>query len=118
MAKKIPSYAKNYKNHKVIIVNEDGSLTHHQVYGIDSGVIETDQALLEMADAKKYYDVTNAGFTYVFNLDLPARVEAENLKKLRRNTAINNLMKYDREKSLDIFKLLPWIITALALICK
>lgn len=118
MAKKVPAYAKNFRNHSVLIFDENHNLTRHKVYGIDNGCIETEDNILELEGSIKYYDQTNGGFTYIYNLDLPAKVEAENLKKLRRNTAINNLFKYDREKGLDIFKLMPWIITIVALIFK
>lgn len=112
---KLPSYAKEFKNHKVIVF-QDGSMTHHQVLGIDSGLIETEFDMLPVKDAVRYYDQTNAGFTYIFNLDLPSKVEAGTLKELRRSTAIKNIMSFDREKGFDVFKFMPYVIAVVALL--
>lgn len=115
MSKKLPAYAKEYKNHKVIIVFEDGSMEQQQVWGIDNGTIETENDILKLDDCTKYYNRTHAGFTYVFYMDLPAKVQAEELKELRRSKVIKNIMSYDRDQPFDIFKLMPWIITIVAL---
>jgi hypothetical protein len=116
MSKKIPSYAKNYKNYKVIIFNQDGTITTNKVYGIDGNMVETEEDFLRLEDAVKYHDITNGGFTYFYHLDVPAKVESENLKNLRRSVALKNLFVYDREKGFDIFKLMPYMIAVCALL--
>lgn len=115
MSKKIPKYAKQFQDHSVIVISEDGTLEHQAVYCIDSGTIETEMDMLPLNKAVKFYDKTNGGFTYVFNLSLPAKVESENLKQLRRSKVIQNLMTYDREKPLDIMKLVPYIVAVVAI---
>lgn len=114
--KKKPSYAKKYRNHNVLIVTENGTINEHPVFGIDSGTIETDTDMLPVVDSKKFYNETTGGFTYLFHMDIPAKVESENIKQLRRSNVIKNLMNYDKEKPLDMFKLMPYLIAVVAVI--
>lgn len=113
--KKKPSYAKAFKQHKVIIIHDDGSLEHQQVYGIDNGTIETEFDMLPVEKATKFYDKTNGGFTFIYHLDLPAKVSSEELKSLRRSKVIQNIMSYDRESGMDIMKLVPYVVAIVAI---
>ncbi|HDR4573542.1 TPA: hypothetical protein QCQ70_004366 [Bacillus cytotoxicus] len=106
-----------FSNHKVIIVRDDVMYVE-KVRSADSDVIETETSIYKTEDANRYYNETEGSITYVFNVDIPAKVEAENLKLLRRATTIKNIFKYDTDKAFDINKMIPWIIVALALIFK
>jgi hypothetical protein len=110
------AYSKKFKDHKVLILNEDGSVLSLPVLNIDSGYIETSEDIFQVTDAIKYYNLNTGGFTYIFNLDLPAKVESKNLKDLRRSMVIKNLFSYDREKALDMKLVLPYIIAIAVII--
>jgi hypothetical protein len=116
MSSKVPPYAKNFKNHRVIIFHDDNTITHYPVYNIDAGTIETSEHMLPLADAVKVYDKTHGGFTFLYNCPTPALVEAENLKSLRRSVAIKNIFTYDREKGIDFMKVLPYLIAIAAIV--
>lgn len=116
MSKKIPSYAKAYKDHSVLIFDDNHSMTQYPVYTIDKDCVEYEDGILHISDALKVYDNNNGGFTYVFNLDKPALVEAKTLQELRRSVSIKNMMKYETEKPFDLAKVFPYLIAIVALI--
>lgn len=116
MSKKIPSYAKAFKNHNVLIFDENDSMTSYPVYTIDRDCIEYEDGILHASDALKCYDNNNGGFTYVYNLDKPAIVEAKNLRDLRRDVSIKNMMNFETDKSMDLGKVMPYILVVVALI--
>jgi hypothetical protein len=107
-----------YKNFRATIYTEEGDMMTYPVYDIAGDMIELDNQILKISDAQRYYDHNVDGIHYIFNLDLPAKVEAEELKKLRRSTAINNLFKYESKKGLDLMTLLPWLVIVLMVLFK
>lgn len=113
MAKKKETFSK----HKVIVIRDEVMYVE-RVKSADSDVIETETAIYQTEDASRYYNETEGSLTYVFNVDVPAKVEAERLKLLRRSSAIKNIFKYDTEKSFNVEKLIPWVIVALVVIFK
>lgn len=115
MPKKIPSYAKAFKDHSVIIIDEHDAFTQYPVYTIDKDCIEYEDGILHISDAQKFYDNNHGGFIYIFNLDSPAKVEARNLKELRRSTALSNVMNYETTKSFDFAKAIPYVIAIIAI---
>jgi hypothetical protein len=117
MATRTPSYAKFYKNHSVMVVNEEqGSIDILPVWNLSAETIETPDEMLRVADSKRFYNNQDGGFTYVFNMDIPARVEASNLVKLRRSEALKSMFDYDKGKGFDIMKVLPYVVAVCALI--
>lgn len=85
-----------YKNHSALVLNDNGFLEEYPVLNIDSGYIETEFDILPLDQCYKYFNQSNDGITYLFNVDSPARLETSNWKELRRNNAINNLLKIGR----------------------
>jgi hypothetical protein len=116
MSKKVPAYAKQFKDHKVIVFHENGSITHYDVWSMDSDIIETEEHVFKTNDAFKVYDNTNGGFTYIFNCPEVALVEAEKLKLLRRSMAIKNIFSYDREKGINFMQVLPYLVAIAAVV--
>lgn len=108
---------REFKDFKVILFQED-TVSTYPVTDLYSDVVEYENGTLKVADSEKYYDAVNGGISYVFNLDLPAQVEAENLKTLRRSTAIHNLFSYDRHKKFDLVSIMPWLIIILLVLFK
>ena len=43
-------------------------------------------------------------------IDLQTKIEAENLKKLRRSVALNNIFDYETTKTFDLMGFMPYII--------
>lgn len=102
-------YNKDYKNYSVSIIQGD-VLTTYPVVDVIGDSVEYEEGVLNIADATKYIDNNTGGLHYIFNLDLPAVVEAKNLKLLRRSTAVNNLFKYDKGKKFDLVAFMPWVV--------
>lgn len=103
-------------NDKVIIFNDDGTIEIHSCLEKFMNAIETDTDILRMEDAKKYVDVRSGGITYIFNADIPARMEAQNLKNLRRSSALRNAFSFDKPNNPDFVKIGFAVIAILAII--
>jgi hypothetical protein len=102
---------KTLSNIEVIIFNtETNTLSAEKGINIVADQIETESGIMQLSDAKIWVDDWNSKIYYIFNVDIPAKVEAENLKKLRRSVSLTRIFDYDVKKPMDIFKLLPWIV--------
>ncbi|MEC2986271.1 hypothetical protein P9Z41_12875, partial [Bacillus cereus] len=56
---------------------------------------------------------------HIYNLEKPARIEAENLKMLRRSSALKGIFDFDTgKKPFDIIGFMPWVIIVLLAIFK
>lgn len=100
--------------HQVIVYNDDKSVSIEPVVDITADMIETRSGLYHMAAAEAYVNRVKGGLVYVLNVPVPAAVEAEQLKLLRRSVALKQIFAYDRGKEgLNIMALMPWIICAL-----
>lgn len=106
----------NYKNHRVLMVVDDELVSSHVVDVLDGKDVETPEGILPIEDAKKLYDASTGGITYIYNLDMPARVESTKLRELKRSVAIKNMMNYEKEKKFDLVNFMPWVIAVLALL--
>lgn len=103
----------------VVIFNEDSStLIVDKVIDIDSDTIEMHGYILPLAKARTYVDPVHGVPVYVYNLDVPAALEAEHIKKLRRSTALKNMFQFERSSQLDIMKMLPYFIIVLLVLFK
>jgi hypothetical protein len=116
MAKLKPN--RSYKNHKAMIFSSELQevVTVPVLDVIDGNNIETEEGVLPLDDAKRFFDANTGAVTYVFDLELPARVEASKLVQLRRSVAVKNMFNYDKDKAFDIFKFLPYVIAIIALL--
>jgi hypothetical protein len=111
MIKKV-QFNKEFKNDKLSIF-ENYSVSTYPVVDIFGDSIEYEEGVLKLADASQYHDLKSGGVHYVFNLDLPAKVEANNLKLLRRSSALKNIFQFDKNKKFDLVGFMPWIIIVL-----
>lgn len=107
----------NYKNYRVSVCS-DGVIETYQVLDIVINDIEYEHGFLSIDNATTYVDQTTGGLHYFFDLDLPSKVEAKNLKMLRRSMAIKNIFSYDVDKTFDLFKFLPWLVIILLVLFK
>lgn len=101
----------NFRNCHLLIVNGN-SIEHRKVKDIFDGVIEADKELIPEENCVKFFN-NQGGLTYLVNVDLPAKVEAENLKRLRRSVALARIFEYDRGKGINFMSLVPYIIIVL-----
>lgn len=99
---------------RVIIFNEEqNTCIVDRVIDVDADTIEAHGYILPMSDALVRVDPVHGNPVYIFNLmTVPAAVEAENLKKLRRSQALKNMFQFERNQSLNIAQLAPWIVVA------
>lgn len=99
---------------KVLIFDKErGAVNIENGKNIYADQIESESGLYDLAHSKVYHDEWNGDTYYLFNVDLPAKVEAANLKRLRRSAAISAMFSYDTKKSFDLFKFLPYVIIIL-----
>lgn len=106
-----------YKNCYVSIVTDDEFETY-PLLDIVNDDVEYCDGFLSIKDGVKYFDKTSGGLHFIFNLDVPAKVEAENLKRLRRSSAIHNLFSYDKQKKFDLIGFMPWVVVILLVLFK
>ncbi|MBX0351818.1 MULTISPECIES: hypothetical protein [Bacillales] len=114
LEKKKRKFKTDYRGCTVTIYNENNVETY-PVENIWADVVQYEKGTLPLSEAKKFYDIGSGGLSYVYNLDMPAKTEANKIKMLARSVAINNMFKFDRNKPFDIFKLLPYVIAIVAL---
>lgn len=97
---------------KVVLFNEENNEVNiERVVEASADIVETATGLYHVEAAKTYVDTAAGQLIYVFNADLPARVEAENLKNLRRSVTIKNLFNFERSGGgIDWMKILPYLI--------
>jgi hypothetical protein len=116
---KMPKIKMNedFKDYRVSIVNGDVIETF-KVVDIYQNTLEHEAGVLPLSDGVKYYDLSHGGIHFLYNVDLPAKVESENLKLLRRSTALKNIFAYDRNKKFDLIGLMPWLIIILLVLFK
>lgn len=107
----------SFSNHKAYVIR-DNVMYVERVISADSDVVETETGIYKTDDAKRYYNETQGSISYMFNVDIPSKMEAEKLKTLRRSTAIKNIFKYDVKKEFDFREMIPWVIVVLTLLLK
>lgn len=98
--------------HTVIVYADDGkSVLIQPVIDHNAQIVETEGVIYHLKDAQTYVNQLNGGLVYTFQASIPAAVEAENLKSLRRSISLKRVFEYDRDTGkLDIMKLMPWLV--------
>ncbi len=89
-----------FEGHRALIIKEEGTCVVEQVISFDSEILETSTAMLPRENELRLLD-DNHGYVYhIYNLEKPARIEAENLKMLRRSSALKGIFDFDTGKNL------------------
>jgi len=102
---------KKNSNFKAIIFDENSQTVNvENAVDLLADQVETESGVYPLEDAKRYVDEWTGNIYYLFNVSLPEKIEAQNLKKLRRSNALTRMFDYDRNKPIDLFKLIPYII--------
>ena len=96
---------------KIILFNEiDNTFLEETITEITDNKIETKQALYTREDFEVYFNESTNTMTYISKIDIQGKIEANNLKKLRRSEAINNMFDYETTKQFDLMAFMPYII--------
>ncbi|MBK5482940.1 hypothetical protein JFV29_13865 [Peribacillus sp. TH16] len=112
-----PKQNREFKNYSVSIVTDD-TLVTYPVLDMVNDDLEYVDGFLPVSEGKKFFDFSTGGLHFMYNLDLPAKVEAEKLKTLRRSVAIKNIFSFDKDKGFDLMGFLPWLIIMLLIFFK
>jgi hypothetical protein len=103
----------------MVVFNSDTSATVSSVVEVTSDTVESQYNILPLSDSKEYVDSINGGMVYVFNAQIPALVEAEKLKSMRRSVALKRVFDFDRSTdSIDLFKWIPYVIIIIMIIIR
>lgn len=105
------------KSDRLLCIFDDGTISLENVLETDGEVLETSERCLNLSELDKFVDVSGCVF-YATKLDISAKSESENLKKLRRDVTIKNIFNYDKGKNVDIMMFVPWILLALAIVMR
>lgn len=97
---------------------ENRSVVSENVIEVIDHTVETESRMFNVDDCETYIDESTGFIYYITNMDVDATVEASNLKRLRRSSAINNIFTYDTTKPLDIMKFVPYVIIVLLIMFK
>ena len=96
---------------KILLFNEiDNTFLEETITEITENKIETKEALYTREDFQVYFNESNNTMTYISKIDIQGKIEANNLKKLRRSEAINNMFDYETTKQFDLMAFMPYII--------
>ncbi|MCY7487903.1 hypothetical protein [Paenibacillus alvei] len=107
----------NRKTDRAIVV-EGQNIQIVPVRDESAEALETQLGLLRKEDAQVYVDASG-GLTYLYNVDLPAKVEAENLRNLRRSVALKRAFEFNTsEGKIDWMKIFPYIIVVMLILFK
>lgn len=102
---------KSKSNMKVLIFDQETkTLSAQNGISIEADSIECENGIYHLSDATRYVDEWNGHIYYLFHATIPEKVEAAKLKTLRRSSALNRIFEYDRNKPLDLFKFMPYVI--------
>lgn len=110
---------KTLSNIKILIFNQDtGTVSAEDGVNILADTIETESGVLPLKDATRFLDEWNQKTYYMFNVDIPAKVESENLKSLRKSVSLSRIFDYDKKKPVDLVKLFPYIVIIIMVVFK
>lgn len=103
---------KDSTKNKVILFNtETNEVVIERVVESQSNMVESESGVYNIESAQTFIDTKQGALCYVFDAPILAKVEAENLKLLRRNVALKQIFKFERGTGqIDWFKWLPYII--------
>lgn len=102
----------------VVVFHEDNTCEVVKVKDQSAQAVTTEAGMYTIEDMGKYMNLRGGNLVYVANLDMPARMEAENLRLLRRSAALKRIFEYDVKDKPDYFKYVPYIIIVLLILFK
>ncbi|OPG94566.1 hypothetical protein B2I21_31830 [Chryseobacterium mucoviscidosis] len=106
------------KRDKLLIFNDDQTVQMVTVEDVSEEAVLTKQGLYQLENLDKHIDTQNGYILYVANVDLPAKMEAANLRQLRRSTALKRMLEFNIQDKPDMFKWVPYFIIAMLILFK
>jgi hypothetical protein len=106
------------KRDKLLIFNDDQTVQMVTVEDVSEEAVLTKQGLYQLENLNKHIDTQNGYILYVANVDLPAKMEAANLRQLRRSTALKRMLEFNIQDKPDMFKWVPYFIIAMLILFK
>ncbi|MNP50467.1 hypothetical protein D3C76_1447330 [compost metagenome] len=88
------------------------------VKDVSDQALETESGLFYLTDVVQRLDIRNGNLIYLVNVDLPAKIEAENLRQLRRSTALKNMFNFEVKNKMDMMVMMPWVIVIALILFK
>lgn len=104
---------------QVIIFNEDdNTLSIESVIEVKNGIVETKNYGLPALNAKRIYNDTTGNMVYLYNLDMPAKLESQNIKLLRRSTALLRAFDFDKDTGIKWMPVAIFTVIVLLILFK
>lgn len=88
---------KKIREQVIVYHEEDNSISIENVIDQKNGLIETKNYQLPALNGKRVFNETSGVMTYIFSLDMPAKLESQHLKSLRRSTALLRAFDFDKD---------------------
>lgn len=104
------------KRDKLLIFNDDQTVQMLPIEEVSEEAVLTKQGMYQIEDLNKHIDTHNGYVLYIGKVDMPAKVEAANLAKLRKSTALKRMLEFDVQDKFDWFKMFPYFIIALLIL--
>lgn len=119
----VRSFTKNHDTkigkNIAVLFHDNNSISVSPIIEISSDNIETKDGIFHTGDAEIYVNQAQAGLVYVYQAKIPAMVEAENLKSLRRSVALRRVFDFDTSTGqTDWLKWIPYIIIIIMIFFK
>lgn len=102
----------------VVIFHEDHTCELVKVKDVSAESVLTESGMYPLDNMNKHMNLRGGNILYTANLDLPARIEAENLKTLRRSAALQRIFQFDVQDKTDYFKYVPYVIIIMLILFK
>ncbi|RJG23297.1 hypothetical protein DQX05_13785 [Paenibacillus thiaminolyticus] len=103
---------------KMLVFNDDHTCELLQVEEISDQAVLTKRGMYDLSGVSKHIDTANGYILYVANVDMPARIEAAQLRQLRKSTALKRMFEFNVQDKPDFFKYVPYILIALLILFK
>ncbi|OBZ15206.1 hypothetical protein A8L34_29555 [Bacillus sp. FJAT-27264] len=107
------------KKDKLIIFHE-GTMECEivQVEDLSEETIQSKRGMYALDDVTKHLDIRNGNLVYMVKADIPARVEAQKLRDLRRSVALKRMFEFNTKDGTDFKGFIPWIVIILLILFK
>lgn len=103
---------------KILLFNEDHTCEYLNVEEVSDEAVLTKNGMYNLDGLTKHIDTYNGNVMYVGKVDLPAKIEAANLRSLRKSTALKRMFEFNIQDKVDYMKFVPYIIIAMLILFK
>lgn len=102
-----------------VVFHPDGTCEVTKVEMSSSESVVTESGMYAFDDMQKFTNIRGGNILYLAGtVDLDSRIEAANLRQLRKSTALKRMFEYDVKDKTEIMKFLPWLAIVLLILFK